>query len=58
MLIANKGQKKSVYCGQEAMSNKGLLKLSYPTRHGIGRLAINDSVVAARLHRKWHNRKR
>merc|ERR1719499_2232505 len=35
MLYANKSQKKSVYCGQEAMANKGLLKLSYPTRHGI-----------------------
>merc|ERR1719300_2306697 len=34
-MLLNKGPKKSIYCGKEAMDNKGLLKLRYPTRHGI-----------------------
>jgi len=34
VMIANKS-KKVEYCGQDAMGSKGLLKLRYPTRHGV-----------------------
>jgi len=35
MIVGNKSNQNSVYCGQDAMNSKGLLKLRYPTRHAV-----------------------